>query len=126
MIYSMTLKKNRDILNDILKIEEQRELFNSLFDSFFTERFNRRFSLPLRYYMRCCLYPLKKLIESSNIVFHMFCCLRSYSFASECRQCSLLFVDWQASEFNLVKSIQDRYLKCYFNNGFTEEVSRLF
>ena len=76
--------------------------------------------------MRYCLYLLKKLIEPSNIVFHMFCCPRSYFFASECRQCSLLFVDWQASEFNLVESIQDRYLKCYLNNGFTEEVRRLF
>ena len=73
--------------------------------------------------MRYCLYPLKSLIEPSNIVFHMFCCSRSYFFASECRQCSFLFVDWQTSEFNLVKSIHDRYLR---NKGFTEEVRKLF
>ena len=120
------LKENRDNLKDIIDVEKQREQFDSLFDSFFTERFNKRFSLPLRYYMRYHLDFLKRLIEPSNIFFHMFNCPRSYLSVNVCSQCSFLFVDWQTSELDLVYSIRRCYLDCYLKNGFSKKVRKLF
>ena len=120
------LKENRDNLINIIDVEKQRELFDSLFDSFLTERFNKRFNLPLRYYMRYRLDFLKRLIEPSNIFFHMFNCPRSYLSVHVCSQCSFLFVDWQISELDLVYSVRRRYLDCYLNNGLSKEVRKLF
>ena len=76
--------------------------------------------------MRYRLDLLKKLIEPSNIFFHMFNCPRSYLSVNVCSQCSFLFGNWQTSELDLVYSIRRRYLDCYLNNGFSKEVRKLF